>query len=271
MIGPDAARYLLAGQGQRVARPFNMRWLLPLLCRDDPKRWMAVWLCSWPLVAAGAVWWALGTGVDVWQAVAAAAILVALPGILGPAAVRPVGVDLPALAVGLFAAGCFARGWWPAALVLALAAGSIKESYPLWIALWAWNPLALVALVGPVAVYLIRRPAMDEVTAIAQLREIHDHPFRSSLAHHRGRWRDAWLMVAPWGVGLAALVAPSPQLVATVGLAYAQLVGVTDTVRVYQFAAGPVVALAAAQVVPPQWLLLAVVLHVVWWRKPEFV
>ena len=69
-------------------------------------------------------------------------------------------------------------------------------------------------------------------------------------------------------VGLAALLAPTPQLVVTVACAYGLLVVVTDTVRVYQAVAGPVVCLTAAAVVPPQWLLLAVVCHAVFWRDP---
>lgn len=75
-------------------------------------------------------------------------------------------------------------------------------------------------------------------------------------------------MVAPWGACLAALYRPSLQVVVALVLAYGLLVVVTDTVRIYQAVAGPVVALAAAEVIPPQWLLLAVVVHVVWWREP---
>jgi hypothetical protein len=41
-------------------------------------------------------------------------------------------------------------------------------------------------------------------------------------------------------------------------------------VRLLHVAAGPAMAFAAVQVIPEQWLLLAVVLHVMWWRQPEF-
>ena len=71
-FGPDAARYWLAGQGVRVAKPFNLRWLLPALCGADIKLWWGVWGLSWPLLASGAFWWALGTGAT-WQVAAAAA------------------------------------------------------------------------------------------------------------------------------------------------------------------------------------------------------
>ena len=50
-IGPDAARYLLAGRGVKVAKPFHLRWLFPYLCEDDVRKWRVLWLCSWPLLA----------------------------------------------------------------------------------------------------------------------------------------------------------------------------------------------------------------------------
>jgi len=53
-----------------------------------------------------------------------------------------------------------------------------------------------------------------------------------------------------------------------VAAAYAQLIVATDTVRLYQVAAGPVVALVAAQTISVQWLLPAVVFAGVWWREP---
>ena len=46
---------------------------------------------------------------------------------------------------------------------------------------------------------------------------------------------------------------------------------VARPVRLLHTAAGPPVALAAAQVIPPHWLLLACVVHVVWSRKPELI
>ena len=267
-FGPDAARYWLAGQGVRVAKPFNLRWLLPAVCGADIKLWWGVWALSWPLLASGTFWWATGTGAS-WQVAAAAtALLLALPGIWGPHSVRPVGVDLPAMALSVWAAGCFVHGQPVIGLVLTAWAACIKESSPVLVALWAWNPLALVGLVVPAVTMLVRRPQIDDVTRQPLLQRVHDHPVRSSLEHHKGQWRNAWFMVAPWGVGLAALLNPTPQLLVTVAAAYLLLVVVTDTVRVYQAVAGPVVCLTAAGVVPVQWLLLAVVVHVVWWRDP---
>lgn len=271
MLGPDAARYVLAGQGHRVARPFNLRFLLPSLCRDSPTRWKVAWLVSWPLGFAAATVWALGAGAAPAAAVAAAVLLIALPGVWGPLVVRPVGVDLPAMAVGLVAAAMWVHGWYVPALIVVAVAASIKESSPVWVALWVWSPWPLVALVVPAVVAIVRRPEIDPVTTVPVLREVHDHPFRSALAARRGRWRDAWLMVAPWGVTLAGLVNPTPRVVAALAVAHAQLLIATDTVRLVHTAAGPVMALAAAQVIPPGWLLLAAAVHVFWWRTPEVV
>lgn len=267
-LGPDAARYMIAGSGERVAFPFNLRVLWPAVCDDDVKRWRALWFVSWPLLAAGAFVWASGMGASTPQALAATAFLVALPGVWGPVSVRPVGVDLPTMAIAIWAAAAFAHGLPVLGVVLAVWAALGKEQAPVWVALWAWNPAALVALAVVPVVYLLRRPTIDRVTATPLLRDVHDHPVRQSLAHHRGQWRNAWFMVAPWGVTLAALYAPSVSLIVVLAVAYGQLVVATDTVRLYQSTAGPVMALAAALVIPTPWLLLAVAIHIVWWRDP---
>ena len=267
--GPDASRYLLAGRGERVAFPFNLRWLLPVVCGDNLRHWWAVWFASWPLLAVGALVWAWQMGAGWPQAAATAVLLVALPGVLQPRSTWPVGVDLPAMAVAIWSAAAFAGGWWRAGFVFAVLAVAIKEHAPVWVALWAWSPWPLLVLVLVPVVWLWRRPVIDAVTAVPLLRRVHDHPVRSAWEHHvKHGYRNAWVMVAPWGVGLAALLAPSPQLLCALVVAYAALLVATDTVRVYQPIAAPVVCLTAAGVIPVQWLLLACVVHVVWWRDP---
>lgn len=268
-LGPDSARYWLAAEGQPVARPFHLRWLLPRLLGQSERAWWIVWGLSWPLLFAGG--WVLASqhGESWHEGLAAGVLLVALPGLWGPKVVRPVGVDLPSMVLSLGAACALGEGWWWLAVPLALIGGCIKESGPVWSALWAWNPLLLVGLAAPLIRSLLAKSAMDEFTARPNLREVHEHPIRTAL---RGRsWRDAWVMVAPWGLTLAALYRPTPWVLVTLLVAYLQLVVATDTVRLVQTAAGPPMAVAAALTIPAPWLLLAVVAHAFWWRKPEVV
>jgi len=270
MIGPDAARYLAAAEGRPVPRPFHLRWLLPKVCGTEFNAWRFVWLASWPLLAGSTIGWRLAAG-DRWEiAVAAALFLCALPGILGPAAVIPVGVDLPATAVSMVGVLLIELGHpvqVAAGVAVIAVAACIRETAPIWAALWLWSPLPLIALCVVVCRALIAKPGIDPLGP--KFQEIADHPVRAALTAHSGRWRDAWLMVAPWGVCLAALTGLTWPMVAVLVLAYAQLLIATDSVRLYQHAAGPVLAVAAAQVVPVAWLPLAVVVHVVWWQTPE--
>lgn len=270
-LGPDARRYLLAGAGEPVARPFHLRVLLPWLCRDNVRRWWLVWFTSWPLAATGATWWAVGMGASWTQAAFVAVLLLALPGVLGPPVARPVGVDLPCLAVSLWAAGCFAHDLPVVGVAVAVVAVLIREQAPIWIALWAWNPWALLALIPSVIVALVRSSDIDPITALPALKRVHDHPVATAFEHRAGRWRDAWLLVMPWGATLAALIAPTPQVVATLAIAHGQLLVATDTVRLLANAAGPVMALAATNVIPSAWWPVAAVLSIFWWRKPELV
>ena len=272
MIGPDAARYLAAADGRPVPRPFHLRWLLPKACGTELAAWWFVWAVSWPLLAGSMFGWRMAAG-DRWEvAVAAAVFLCALPGILGPSAVIPVGVDLPASAVSILGVFLIELGH-PVQVVAGVAviavAAMIRETSPVWAALWLWSLLPLIGLCVVVCRALYAKPGADPLGA--KFQAIADHPVRAALAAHRGRWRDAWLMVAPWGVCLAALTGLTWPMVVVLAFAYGQLLIATDSVRLFQHAAGPVLAAAAAQVIPVAWLPLAVVVHVVWWVAPERV
>ena len=273
-VGPDAWRLLHLGTGGQVVAPFHLRWLLPALCGNDLRRWWAVWLVSWPVLAAGMVAFGRVSGLGWELAVAATLLVVGLPGVLGPKVSIPVGTDLPALALGVWAAAAWGHGWWPVALVLVAVASTIRETSGVWVALWVWHPIPAAVGVVVVAVRHVttKRRGLDPLTGSQPvLKRVHEHPVRSALEHHAGRWRDGWLMVAPWGVCLAALADPSWTLLALLAVACGQLLVATDTVRLVQCAAAPVVAVVAVQQLPPGWLWIAVVAHCVWWRRPERV
>lgn len=271
-IGPDAARYLLAGDGHRVVAPFNVRWLLPTVCRTSTRRWWVVWFASWPLLASGAALWARLSGFDWVQAAAVAVLVVALPGVLQPVSTHPVGVDLPAMALSMWSAVCFAAGQPIVGLAVAVVAVGVKEQAAVWVALWAWSPLPLLALAAVAAAYVVRRPALDRVTSSnPTLRAVHEHPVRSAFEHRSraGGWRNAWLMVAPWSVTLAALYhGGDAQLWAALAVGYGSLLVATDTVRIYQPPAAPLMCAGAVAVIPSAWLPLAVLAAVFWWREP---
>lgn len=268
-LGPDSARYMLAGTGESVARPFNLRWLLPTVCRNSAKRWWLAWALSWPVAAAGMAWWGYESGLVWQQCIAAAVLVLSLAGVWGPHVVRPVGVDLPAMALSIVAVAALHAGLWPVALIVILIAGSVKETSPVFAALWAWHPVMLVGLLSPLVIGLFNRPELDDVTKSPVLRHVHDHPIRASWEHHVGKWRDP-RMVVQWGACLAAFVEPSVRVVAVTAVAYAQLAVATDTYRLIHTAAGPLLALVAVQVIPLPWLALACAVSCVWWLSPEF-
>lgn len=272
MIGPDAARYLFLSDGVAVPRPFLLRWLLPALCGRSERAWWRVWLASWPVLALSMVGWRMVEG-DGWQyAVAATVLLLGLPGILGPAVVIPVGVDLPASALTMVAVLAMSTGH-PLGVAVGMAvvacAACVKESAPVFAALWFWSLWPLVALLVVVVRWWRVKPGPDPLGP--KFQAIADHPFRSALAARAGRWRDARLMVAPWGACLAALYEPNMQTVAALAVAYGLLLVATDTVRLVHHAAGPVLAVAAVAHVPVAWLPALCVAHVFWWFKVERV
>lgn len=238
-LTPDGARYL-AMRHERVARPFHLRWLIPAICGTDRLRWEIVTRGA-VLSLAPLAWWYTGSP---WMAACAL-----LPGVWFNWS-HPVLVDAPGMALALLAA-CLWPVCWPAALVVAVLAGCVRETAPVWSAVYAWHPALLVGLV-PVAVRWLMKAGGDPCGYDQQLA----HPWRASRVAHRGRWLDPFLMVTPWGPLVLGLAAPTPQLGAAIGVGYAQTLIATDTVRLYQWA-WPVLALAAVTVAPTWAPLIA--------------
>jgi len=256
-VTPDGRRYLAIANGERVARPFHYRWLVPWICGTHARRWRWTAEISTAGLALTAAWWVQLHGFD-WRYQLAAPFLVAgLMGVWGFNRTYPVLVDAPAMLLALLAACTLEAGWWPAAIVFVLLAGATKETAPGFAALWAWNPVLLVGLVAPAIRFLQRsgEDVLDERNAW-----ILAHPFRAAREFHQGRWLDWRLMVAPWGVLLTALWEPDVQLVVVLAVAYGQLLVATDSVRLYQWA-WPAALVAALGVVPAELLAVAVIAH----------
>jgi hypothetical protein len=262
---PDGVRYLHLGQGDPVPKPYHLRWLIPRLCRADFRRWRAASLVSWALATI-----MVGLMAPSWQTgIAAAALFAVLPGIVYNLR-HPILVDLPALALAVTAAVLARHGYLETAVAVSLLAGACKEPAPLFAAIYAWNPILLVGLLGPAVTSLVKKAGSIDRDPLRfwqvsgrgydpEFAWILRHPFRAGWKYHRPLWLDGTVMVAPWGGALVAVTNPSWQLLAALTVGYAQLLVATDSVRLYQWAA-PVVCVAAATAVPVTWLVLLVVL-----------
>lgn len=242
------------GEGERAARPFNRRILLPLLCGSRVWCWQLVSYSSLFLLPCL-------TAVYVFQrlqspeaALFAALLMAGLP-TMQFWLKTPVLTDAPAMVFALAAAILP----WPWNLVTAVVGGFARETVPLFAALYAWNPVLLLALV-PIGIYAKFAPVgADQLGREAWLA----HPFRIAQNYKSGQWRNPLLMLTPWGAGLACLWFVSEQLVAVLAVAYAQLLVATDAARLYVWAA-PVVLLGAAMID----IRLMPVLVVVHWLNP---
>lgn len=269
-IGPDAQRYLTAGRGEPVTRPFHLRWLLPAICGTSIRRWWIVWLSSWIILATGMGIWAWTNDLPPARIVLAIGLLIGLPGILGPQVSIPVQVDLPATALTV-AAIPLLTAHSPTAvlcgLLLVMVGANVRETVPIVAALLAWSWVPLLALTIPLVNAIARTPA--STSGNPEWDRILHHPIATSLEYHAGRWRDARLMVLPWAVCLIGLYGMSWQLGLILLVAYGQLLVATDTVRLYQHTAGPAMALATAVLIPIPWVPVALAIHLFWLATPE--
>jgi hypothetical protein len=261
---------MAAGAGHQVVRPFHLRWGLPALCGANLRAWWAVWITSWIVLGVSTVGWAFARGLTPAQACLTGVLLLGLPGILGPGVSIPVQVDLPATALTMLGVALAVTGhpiWIVVGIMVIMVASSVRETAPICAALWLWSPWPLIALVVPLIIAIVRKPAAS--SGIPEWDRITAHPFRTSLEYHAGRWRDARLMILPWGVCLVGLYALDWRLAIILGIAYAQLLIATDTVRLYQHVAGPALAITAAALIPDAWVPLAMIGHLFWIWKPE--
>lgn len=252
-LSPDGLRYLAAAQ-DRVPRPFHYRWLLPKLLKEDVFRWSrvtrgALFACV-PLAFLY-----VGGG---YRGLAAAGCVIGLSGVWHFNRRFPVLVDATGMAIALASAVCVQHGLWPLGIALALIGGCVRETSPVFAALYAWNPLALIGLLAP-AVRHLQREGPDVLDA--ENRWILDHVVKSAIKYHKTDRVPLFAWVLPWGGALVALSNFSPQLAVTMIVAYAQCLVATDTVRLFMWC-WPVVLLAAVHAVPIAWLPVLVALTI---------
>ncbi len=249
-ISLDGYHYLRMASGQPTPSPYSRRRLLPWLLGPHPHRWAALTYAS--LLATPAVAWCYfgAIGFVGWSRAFAAALLCALPGVWRVSLRLPVLTDAPAFVLALGVAALAPAHPYLAAL-LSLPLGAIRETSPIFAALWAWHPAPLLGLLGARWFAPSCPPNEAREPWLA-------HPFREAWAMRRRIGLDPSLYLRPWGVALLGLVgAPSWQMVATVALAHAQLFVAQDAIRLAVWCA-PVLVARAAPMVPAAWWALAI-------------
>jgi len=253
-LAPDSHRYMAMGNGEKVARPFNRRVLLPLLCGSHVRSWQ--WLsysCLFLLPVLMAVY--VHSHTASWiQALFAALLIAGLPQI-------QFWIKTPVLTdqFGMMTALLAAVLPWPWNLIVCTVAAFNRETVPIFAAIYSWDPVLLVALV-PIGIWAYVAPkGPDQLGRDNWLA----HPVKNSLKFHENAWRHIGVMLLPWGAGILSTCFLSVQMVAVTVVAYAQLIVATDSARLFVWAA-PVVFLQLSYV-DPQWMGLLVVLH---WLNP---
>ena len=232
------------------------------MCRTSEQAWVFANVASMAYAAAGIGILAAQHGAAWWQSVFAVVLFLMLPWVRF-CWKAPILVDMPALACAVVAAIALPYSL-TAALALAFVGAYASERVPVWAAIFAWNPILLLALVVPLFNLIFwRAPAAKDSDPHADTLR---HPLRTGINWHRGMWNDATVMIAPWGVCVIAALSPSLWLLTAIVAGYAQLLLATDTVRLYQQAA-PVVCVSAAVAVPASfaWATVPALLWFHWY------
>jgi hypothetical protein len=250
-VTADGWRYLAIADGRGAPRPYHFRWLLPTLLGDDKAKWAAV---SRGSVVAMVPAMRLLTGS--W---APGLFVFNLDGVWGMARKYPVVVDQAAMLAAILSAAAARRRHFVTSAALALVAGSVKESSPLFAASYAWHPVPLLGLVAPLA-----RMSVEPGEDVAQdfSHDAIERPVESAWWVRRGMAFDPKLWVAPFGA-LVAGFRGDRRTLATLLLAYGQTTVAVDTTRLVQWA-WPVLAENTVEACGERWPL-ALVAH---WFNP---
>lgn len=253
-MSADGERYLVMGSGRRVAAPFHLRWLIPYLLGTQKEWYRNLNYACVPVVSLLA--WSYTHS---WAAIF---IPLGLTGVIYLNTVLlPVLIDLPAMTVTLAAAVCSQHHWWYLMIPLVLLAGMIKETSPVFCALWAWSFLPLVGLLSP-ALRALQKPGPDPLANAPGLAHLAlTNPLRASWqAHQLDIHQMSKKYLLPWGILLIGIGRPTWQVALVIVAAYGQCFVATDTVRLYQWA-WPVLAAVTFSTIPRTWWFLLVILH----------
>lgn len=256
VISPDGAYYLRMAMGKSMPSPYHRRWLLPYILGPNPAAWFA---CTWASLALTpiAAWIYFGTmGLDDHARIFAAALLIVLPGVWRCSYRFPVLTDAPSFMLALTCAWLARSGHVAASVALSCMLGGMRESGPVFVASWAWNPWPLVGMLGA---RWAGPCASPDVPWLA-------HPFREAWALRRRIGLDASLYLRPWGAALIGLVAPTWQTVTTIIVAHAQLFMAQDCIRLVAWCA-PVMVASAAPHIPQTWWALALIATAIQWDE----
>jgi hypothetical protein len=252
ILVPDSRRYVSMAEGRGAPRPFCYRWLLPAVCGASLVRWRVASVFGVLLTCIGIVslcqtW---------WQALAGVIVFVALP--MTEFNLRnPVLTDSLSLGLATVSAALFVNDLVVPAVLVACVAGMVKESAPVFAALFAFSPWLLLALIPVLVRMVVVKPGIDVVTGPG-IEDTLLHPFRTGVRFHKAMvLKRSEYLIAPWGGLLIALTVVDVRLALCLVVAYGQLLIATDTVRLYQWCA-PLVIVYAVACVPAPWLLLLV-------------
>lgn len=258
--GPDMLAYQLMAKGRKQHRPFHFRWLLPWLLPPGEKAW--AWVSIVSAVLTFPVLYLLADAMG-GHALRTVVLFGALPWTL-MAVERPVNPDNTGMFLCILSAWLFAMGWWWFAVPVVLVAASVKETTPVFAALFAWSPLALVGLLVPLLrwVFFPPRPYPDDRDMDMDTPEYRaKHAWWAGWRSKRGHLRNTRLVVGEWGLLLPlALMNASLWLFAALVVAYGQLAVACDRARIFMWAA-PVVAIAASTAPVPDVLWVIVLVY----------
>lgn len=247
----DEMLYFMMVSGQKAQSPFHYRWLLPWLERKWSGIWQPLNITCLIATAPVMVLYAAVGGLSWFACLYAAALYLGLFGVSTYLFVRTFFVDSAATLFALSAATLWLYGWWAPAIVCVLIATCFRETSFVYAALFAWTPWLLIGGVAFLARHLISPPCKGAPNPFTYVRDYGKRHFRLRPT----------VLLLPWCAALAALFAPSAQLIVALLIGYFLCTLASEHDRIYMAPAFPIMCASAAMITPILLMLPLIALH----------
>ena len=251
---PDSKRYFAMGSGITQINPFNLRWLLPFICRNNITAWNVFNIGSLILIPVVMYMLLIVKGYSETQSLIGCALVCGLSGVMLVNYIAKYLTDSFGMLMVLCSAIAFQLNNPIAGIIFSCIGSMANEKVFIYSALTSWNSLALIGGIPVLIRYLLVKPAKtDYLGDTEQLK----HPLKLAHQFHKNRY---FSIVLVWGVCILALNDMTLQLALTLFVAYLSCIGATDLTRLFQWAF-PVVVIATVNVFPIEYTLPLLAIH----------
>jgi len=252
-VSPDSKRYF-AMSTHKQCNPFNLRWLLPYICKQNETLWNVFTLGSILLIPIAMYQFMIVKGYSEYQSLIGCALVCGLNGVILVNYIAKYLTDSFGMLMMLLSSIAFQLDFILIGIILSGIGTMANEKVFVYTSLVTFNPLALIGGLPLLIRYLFFKPAETDWLGDTVILK---QPFKLAHHFHRNKYFNTVLV---WGVCILALNDLTLQLILILLVAYLSTLIATDFTRLFMWSF-PVVVIATVNVFPYEYTLPLLAVH----------